>query len=272
MKIQTNEIISELIEKINSYSVEGESFEAVFAYNGKVSPVPVDRTYIAFSTCGTGIEFFTNEDEECCKQTNVTIEAAFYVSSVRRAKDIYSLMETVMDYLLVEYAGKMTEYNAGGLEIDDNMRLMKIPCTMKFTYRQCPAYGVGGDVILPFADFLCKTHVNDNISHLTEKEKQFVAQPFLFGSYVGNGDDYRKINLGFRPSMVLLFCGSGCGFGYDNNQLKSYLAMAFSGKTTKGLTLFSEGLEIRMGEDVVADGIEPCLNALGKTYCYMVMQ
>ena len=200
--MQTNELITELIAKINSYSVEGESFEAVFAYDGRVSPVPIDKTYIAFSTNGTSVSFFDDENAETCKRTCVTIGVDFYSSPQRRARDIYALLENVMDRLMVEYAGRMTDYRAGELKIDDKLRLIRLPCSMSFSFEQCPAFAAGGDVILPFADFFCRTHVEDENVHLSPAEKSFVSSPYVTGTFSGSGEQSKSIVLGFRQVPI----------------------------------------------------------------------
>ena len=267
--MQTNEIISELIDRINSYEIEGESFEAVFAFNGTVSPVPIDRTYIAFSTDSTAVDFFEDDNEQTCKRTRVTIAVDFYFSPKRHAKDICALCETVMDRLMVEYAGRMRDWKAGELKIDDNLRLVRLPCRMSFIFTQCPAFSPGGESILPFADFMCRTHVADGSVHLSPEEKAFVSRPFVTGSYTGNGEGSKTVALGFAPSGVLVCRGSSAGFGYSYGSLASFFGFAAGSRATKGLALGQNGFTVVSGSDVTADGITVKLNAMAQTYFYI---
>lgn len=265
--MQTNEIIQQLINKINAYYVDGESFEAVFAFDGRVSPVPINKTYIAFSTNETKVNFFEAQNSETCKRTCVTIAVDFYSSPKRRARDIYALCESIMDHLMVEYAGMMTDYRADELKIDDNLRLIRLPCRMSFTFEQCPAYSVGGDAILPFADFLCKTHVLDAASHLTSEEKEYLASPLVTGTYTGNGESSKAITLGFRPKAVLVFQSGSALFSDDSNGSRSLFAVAAGSKGSKGLSITDSGFSVT-NANTTAYGVTAAVNSLAQTYAY----
>ena len=269
--MQTNEMIEELIDLINEYSVEGEDFEAIFAFDGRVSPVPIDKTYIAFSTNETAVGFFEDENEETCKKTDVTIAVDFYFSPRRKAKEIYSLCESVMDYLMVEYAGKMTDYSAGELKIDDNLRLVRLPCRMSFTFEQCPAYASGGATILPFADFLCKTHVNDGTAHLSAADKAYLSEPVAVGTYVGNGESSKTVSLGFRPKALFIFQSGSSMVALENGSVVSLFGAAAGSRAGKGVSLSENGFSVS-SENSSAYGVQTKLNSLAQTYVYVAMR
>ena len=91
-------------------------------------------------------------------------------------------------------------------------------------------------------------------------------KPFVAGSYTGNGSSsYRTINLGFRPSAVLIGCSKATGVGND--------PVFFSSGNVEGLyeefRITDNGFEVKDG---VATSSNYWLNTNGQVYDYIVFR
>lgn len=270
--MQTNELVKELIDKINSYSsLEGE-VKAVEAYNAKPEQLPISDIYITFCTNENEVTFFEDDNEECCKRTTVEIKADFITSPVAATSETYAAAETLMDYLILQYAGKMKDYTIGSIKADNELKALRLPCKLTFVYEQCPAYSTDGAAIRPYADFLCKTHVNDTAVHVSQEEKDYWLEPFVFGTYVGDGDPENYIYIGFKPRFVLVFGSGTAGVSLVNNKLEAYFAFAHRTKSTKGLTITGDGFKVNYGDTVVSKQTYPRLNDFAQTYNYIAFK
>lgn len=270
--MQTHTIVQTLIDKINTDFDTLGTYRAIYAYDEKTIEVPIQQTYIAFNTNENAVSFFENENEECCKRTKVEIKANFYAPPNIKTADTYTLAETLFDYLLIEYAGKMSGYNIGAIGVSDDLKAFKLPCTISFIYEQCPAYGDEGAAYKPFADFMCKTHVVDSNIHLTAEEKAYCLAPFVVGTFVGDGEPEQNVVLNFRPKFVILFGSGTAGFSIEDNTIYSYFAFSIGNKSTKGLEMLGNGFKVKMGTNVVSYGTRPLLNTLGQTYNYIAFK
>lgn len=270
--MQTNELVKELIDKINSYSSLQSEVKAVEAYNARPEQLPISEIYITFCTNENEVSFFEDSNEECCKKTLVEIKADFISSPVTPPEESYAAAETLMDYLILQYAGKMSGYNIGRIETDYNLKALRLPCKLNFVYEQCPAYTDDGAVIRPYADFLCKTHAVDSSMHVTQEEKEFLSEPFVFGTYIGDGDPENIIFLGFRPKFVLLFGSGTAGVSTIENGLECYFGFALRSKSTKGITITNDGFKVNYGDTVVSRKTYPRLNDFAQTYNYIAFK
>ncbi len=270
--MQTNELIKELIDKINAFSSLDTDVKAVEAYNAKPEELPISDIYITFCTSENEVSFFEDENEECCKRTNVEIKADFVASPVTPTEEIYTVAETLMDYLILQYAGKMKEYNIGTIKSDNDLKALRVPCKLSFVYEQCPAYAPEGTAIKPYADFLCKTHVKDTTVHFTNEEKQYCMEPFIFGSYIGDGAAESNIYLGFRPKFVLIFGSGTAGLGFMEDRIEAYFGFALRTRSTKGITITPDGFKVNYGDSVVSRKSYPRLNDFAQTYNYIAFK
>lgn len=266
--MQTNEIVRDLIEKINSQEGAGTRFLAVYAHEYKVRDLPIDKAYIAFLTDENKIGFFENNAKECCKRTTVSVRCDFIFPKNGQISQCYALAEGLLDALSVSYAGKLSEYKISKAVADNDLKSFRLPCVMKLVYEQCPAQTGEGAVIKPFADFFCKSHVNDKTSHLTSEEKQYINSPFVVGHYGGTGEQRLELELGFRPKLLFVFASGSSGIGKSADDLTAYFGFAASNRATKGLEITQNGFAVEIGDDIVSKGVYSSLNYFGITYNY----
>lgn len=270
--MQTNEIVKGLIDKINGDKDVLASYEAVYAFDEKKIELPIKKTYVSFSTNENSVKFFEDENEACCKRTKVEVKVNMFSPPTEKTIDTYTLAEVLLENLLMSYEGVISGYYIGSIKVNDDLKAFELPCIIEMIYEECPAYVQPGHPYLPFADFMCKTHVDDKISHLTAEEKQYINAPFVTGTFVGDGEVQLDIFLGFKPRCLFVFgTGTTC-MGYENNEHTCYFAFAISGKGTKGIEIFPEGFSVKMTPTTTSKNVMAKMNVSGQTYNYIAFK
>ena len=142
---------------------------------------------------------------------------------------------------------------------------------MFFRFEQCPAFQISGSVILPFADFFCKTHVLDSSVHLSVSEREKLNEPFVTGSYVGLGP-YNPVTvpLAFAPQLVLIFPHDAPFAETDtlHNTLLWRASAAAPGLSDSAITLLQTGFRVTQPDTIPFDGSIRSLNEANRIYCY----
>lgn len=270
--MQTNEIVKELIEKINTDLGATQTYKALYAFDEKNIDLPIKKTYVSLSTNKNSVSFFDDENDECCKKTKVQIKANLYSPPSDKTIDTYTLAETLLDYLMIDYAGKITGYTIGCVKVNEDLKAFELPCVIDFVYEQCPAYSEEGSGYLPFADFLCKKHVDDSEIHVTAEEKAYWLAPFVTGTFVGDGEASQQIILNFKPKCLFVFgTGTAC-IGYEDEEHTCYFAFSIDGKSTKGVTINGNGFTVKMSDTMKSKGTMAKLNVSGQTYNYIAFK
>lgn len=270
--MQTNEIVKELINKINTDLGMAQTYKALYAFDEKVIEMPIKKTYVSLSTNENAVSFFDNENNECCKKTKVEIKAKLFSPPGNKTIDTYTLAETLLDYLMIDYAGKITGYTIGSVKVNEDLKAFELPCVIEFVYEQCPAYNTEGTAYKPFADFMCKTHVDDKDIHVSAQEKAYWLAPFVTGTYVGDGEQTQQIVLNFKPKCLFVFgTGTAC-MGYENNEHTSYFAFSIEGKSSKGVITNASGFTVKMTETMTSKSVTAKLNVSGQTYNYIAFK
>ena len=137
----------------------------------------------------------------------------------------------------------------------------------------CPAQS--SDMQFPsFLDktLLCGTHIRDTSIHLSPEEKEFLGEPLITGSYQGMGQSVRNIDLGFSPSLVIVFAGGLPLIAADGANLKAYSAAAVSGSGSAGLEITQNGFRVKSGAAHISENCIPLLNEAGTGYTYIAMK
>ena len=270
--MQTNEIVKGLIKKINEDKGILENYEAVYAFDEKKIELPIKKTYVSFSTNENSIKFFEDENKQCCKRTRVEIKVNMFAPPTEKTIDTYTLAEVLLEHLLVTYEGTISGYTIGNIRVNDDLKAFELPCIIEMIYEQCPAYVQPGHAYLPFADFMCKTHVDDGDIHVTAEEKDYWKAPFVTGTFVGDGEQQLDIILGFKPKCLFVFgTGTTC-MGFENNEHTCYFAFSISGKSTKGVVINDMGFSVKMTDTMTSKNVTAKMNVSGQTYNYIAFK
>lgn len=268
-----NEIVSVIAEKINASTDLPAETKAVTAFDSVCEALPIDRYYVVLSGAESDSRLFENENRECCQKTQTVISMNCYAALDRTNVGLNTLAFYLSDMLMSFFEGKMTGYNIGSVYVEDSMKLFCLPCKLTFDFEQCPASVTADSVLKPYADFLCKTHVNDAIAHLTASEKAYVNEPFVVGSYSGSGDgNSQVIDVGFYPKFVLAFASGTPLFSVSSEKNASYIGVAGRSRSSMGISLQSGGFRVTQSETYSSKGVYPKLNELNTNYAYIAFK
>ena len=135
----------------------------------------------------------------------------------------------------------------------------------------CPAQSTDEN----FASFLdkellCGSHIRNSVIHVTSEDKLKWNEPFVTGSYFGNGESSQTVNVGFKPSFVMVFVPGfpAVRVNFSSSTAKTYFAMALQ-DSTMGVVINSNGFKTQNG---TAGGTTLALNELGISYNYIAFK
>ncbi|MBQ8028618.1 MAG: hypothetical protein IJ262_04350 [Clostridia bacterium] len=270
--MQTNELVSEVISMINNaYSYLG-NFEAINAFDKKDLPLPIKKTYLAVRTTENLVNFVKNDNMELCEKNDIEVSINIYAPLRESTVEIYTLAEALLDSLSTYYSGKIKGYFIGAISVDDDLKAFKLPCKLFVVYEQCPAYSEEGAIIKPYAEFFCKSHIKDEVMHVTEDERAYFSQPFVTGTYEGDGESEQIIYLDFRPKVIIVYRASGCVYGLSEDLPASFFAVSSNAASMKGLYPVSNGFRVNQNSTYVSKGTYPRLNEAEVTYGYVAFK
>ena len=125
-------------------------------------------------------------------------------------------------------------------------------------------------------DDLLMAHMGgDSRGHLTEAQASWLAAPYRFGGYTGDGNGDQEIHLGFKPRFVVAFA---CGLPMvEYNPGAQYtdmrFAMGFEGSCSNGLEITDSGFKVLLNTGSVTAGSTAIkLNMKNLPYGYMVFR
>ncbi len=272
----TSNLVREIVRLINEQVLEStDSVEAVLSFDDRTVPQPVGKIYFAFLIGQDKVTLLEDETQNACQLTKLTISMNCYAPPGENAIEIASQAEAVLDKVNEHYSGIMQGYQIGTAALDDYLKALKVPCSMFFRFEQCPAFQITGSVILPFADFFCKTHVLDGSVHLTVAEREKLNEPFVTGSYVGLGVyNPVTVTLAFAPRLVLIFPQNAAFAAHDTarNTLLCYAAAAAPGTTDSAVTLLQTGFRVTQPDTIPFDSSVRTLNEANRVYCYVAFR
>ncbi len=157
-----------------------------------------------------------------------------------------------------------------------------MPSSAKTSYLQLNSWSAGDKPKM--ADFnsdnqkvdsAFQGHVQNTALHLQGNQSVWVAQPFVTGTYTGDGSEERTVTLGFKPALLVVLAQ---GYGpleldtvQDNPLLR--FAMAADGQGSTGVTLTDTGFTARQAQSSPLAGMtKTCLNQENVTYRYFAIK
>lgn len=268
----TSDLVRGVVQVINEDVLDNtDTVQAVLSFDDRTVPQPVNKIYFAFLIGQDKVSLLEEETQNACRLTRLTISMNCYAPPGENAIEIAAQAEAVLDKVNERYSGIMQGYEIGTATLDDYLKALKVPCSMFFRFEQCPAFQISDSVILPFADFYCKTHVLDQTVHLSPAEREKLNQPFVTGSYVGLGP-YNPVTvlLGFAPRLVLVF-PQDAPFSETDSAHNTQLwraAAAVSGLFDSAITLLQTGFRVTQPETISFDASVRSLNERNQVYGY----
>lgn len=272
----TTELISGIVNFVNREVIDDPSVcEALLSFDDRAVPAPLTKYYFAFLIGQDKVNLQNVDTVDCCQRTQITVSMNCYAPPGESAIGVCAYAEQVLEQINIQYAGLMGGYEIGTAVIDDYLKALKIPCKLQFRYEQCPAFDVSGTILRPFADFLCKTHVNDNSVHLSPEDRARLSAPVVCGSYTGLGAyNPVTITLGFRPMAVFVFPLNSAGVKLNTgyNTLLNYSDCAILGFSNDYIHFTSSGFSVSAADAMQSNTAMRALNESGVSYGYIAVK
>ena len=120
-----------------------------------------------------------------------------------------------------------------------------------------------------------QSHVQNTAQHLTGNQSSWLSQPFVSGTYTGDGTASRTVTLGFSPALLLILPEGYGPLEVDTVQNTPLLrfALAADGKGSTGLALTGNGFTVKQAQGSALAGLtKTCLNEKNITYHYLAMK
>ncbi len=113
-------------------------------------------------------------------------------------------------------------------------------------------------------------HIRSQL-HLSEQDRQSLkSAKYITGSYTGNGEASRTIQIGASVSYGVVFAvGEALSYITGSSGINHiYLGMMSDKGCSKGVTLATDGFTVQQSTNNPPDGKKNMLNQQGKTYVY----
>lgn len=269
---ETYEILETILKLINEDL--GLSFlcQAIKAYDTKNLQIPIKMTCFTVACEENKVTYFENESLEACEKNTVKIRINCFAPLRRVPYMSHALSETVMDFVCDYFMPQVTNCTIGNTEYDDEVKAYKISCYMTLEYERCAAEGTQNEELNTASNLFCKSHLNDENIHVSETDRVYLNEPYVIGSYVGNGtDDFLHITLSFVPSMVIVYRNAyhPASYSTSENTTNCYFGIAVGSTYSKAVTTTDTGFRVR---NTITTNASTLLNELDGKYTYIAFR
>ncbi len=244
--------------------------------------IPLKHTTVAVGIGSMEIvDSFEENDEgvlvenEYCRQAKVNLKLSIHAPFSLGGEACHSAFTDIIDCLTFASGLDILYSGCEGIVADRDTDAFVLTANATVNASLCPAQTSALDFPSFISkDLLCGSHINNEEVHLTEKQREYLNQPFVCGTYFGTGDATRSFPLGFKPSIAIV-AGNQLPFIYANHSAswnRAFAAVAVDRGASLGMELTNNGFKVRNTENDVARSCHPFLNELGTTYFYIAFR
>lgn len=244
--------------------------------------IPLKHTTVAVGIGNMEIvDSFEENDEgvlvenEYCRQAKINLKLSIHAPFSLGGEACHAAFTDIIDCLTFASGLDILMSGCENIVADRDTDAFVLTAWATVNASLCPAHTSSLDFPSFISkDLLCGSHMNDSDIHLSPEQNEYLTQPFVNGTYFGMGDATRTINLGFKPSVVIV-AGNQLPFIYSNHVASWNRALA--GVATRkggsiGIEITENGFKVRNTEEDVARTTHPFLNELGTTYFYIAFR
>lgn len=269
----TYALIEDIVKRINDEELFTIVCLAIRGYGNNNLPIPLSKTYLSVVPEENKMTYFLDEEGKNCAGNNITIRINFFAPLNRKPQVTHALAESVYEFLGSIYMENIKGYEIGDTEYDQEVKAYKLSTRMFLYYEACPLDDDQTSYHTHVPDnFFCKYHVNDAVAHLSQSEHEYLNEPFIIGSYSGNGGETAQdIYLGFRPKALIIYRNAYHAASYSTSDgiSRCYFAFAAGTSYTRGVLLLDTGFRVRT---VSTTNATSYLNDDNGTYTYIAFK
>ncbi len=240
--------------------------------------VPLRRTIVAVGIENIDIvdKFVANDDgvlerQEYCRLAKIKANLSICIPFSKGGHVCHDIFTRIANALT--FRTNLNILESGCVEIKSDRDTDALVMTGWFMMEAdfCPAQSTDEN----FASFLdkellCGSHIRNSSIHVTPEDKVKWNDPFITGTYFGDGESTQAVPLGFRPSFVIVFVPGlpAVRVNFTSSTAKTYLAMGLS-NSTSGIITSETGFRVQTG---TLGGATLALNEMGTAYCYIAFR
>lgn len=240
--------------------------------------VPLRRAIVAVGIETIEIEdkFLENDDgvlerQEYCRLAKIKANLSICVPFSKGGHACHDIFTRIADALTFRTNLNISESGCTSIESDRDTDALVMTGWFMMNADFCPAVSTDENYA-SFLDktLLCGSHIRNDDIHVTLGDKEKWNVPFITGTYSGMGSSARTVNLGFRPSFVLV-CANGMPAvtaDFANSSLKSYMA-ASTGSGSSGIEITSQGFRATNNTN---GNSTSAMNLAGYSYIYIAFK
>ena len=239
--------------------------------------VPLRRAIVAVGIESINIEdkFTENDDgvlerQEYCRLAKIKANLSICVPFSQGGQACHDIFTRIADALTFRTNLNISESGCEKIESDRDTDALVMTGWLMMEADFCPAESTD-DNYASFLDkeLLCGSHIRDEEIHVTAEDKEKWNLPFVTGHYMGVGTS-KTINLGFEPSLVLVFAGGMplAEANFNSSMLKTYFAVS-TDTGINGVEITNSGFR---ASNVTEDGVTAALNESGYVYVYVAFK
>ena len=277
--------ISTLPSSIVTWLNEQEPLEGIkflTEYPPQYKAVPLRKPIVAVGLKKIGItDHFTDNGEgvlvrdEYCRTAEIEVVLSIHVPFSMGGSECHEVFTSVVDCLTFSSDLNIVKSHCDSISSDRDTDALVMNAYITVLSDFCPAEEVD-DHFHSFLDkeLLCGSHIRDTDIHITAAEREKWNTMFVTGNYTGNGEELRTVNLGFKPSFMVLFASDSFLIEhYSSDDSKAiYCAVTSGDNATKGITMTNTGFRIYQNSSSSSDAGVAMLNEPGMVYTFFAVK
>ncbi len=261
--------LATLIEKEEELS----DVRMCYAFDIMDVPLPLGATLISAVPGKVEVNpnyFETEESTEPCWGVSAEFVLRFHADERAAPYLLHNKYLKVVDLMTNKWSMKVLGCECGDVSHDRDTNSLVMTARVRTFFTECPGEVASNTQAAASKTYFCENHIANPDYHLTTEERAWLNEPFVTGTYEGNGEGTRDIELGFKPKTLLIFPRAYpiAEYHKDDDELFFYLGYGNNIGRTRGLSFTSTGFSIKMTDAQKMHGFMPRYNENGVTYLY----
>jgi len=265
-------------------TLDGIRFLTEYPAENKAVPLRSPIVAVGLGSVSITDKFIENnngvlERQEYCRTASLRMRFDIHVPFSEGGSCCHEIFTKVLDLLTFASDLNLRASGCADVSAHRDTDAFVLGAWAEVTADFCPAESTGLTLasFLP-KELLCGSHIVNQEIHLTAPEKARLAEPFVMGTYLGDGLGIKNIAVGFRPSCVFVWCSKMPAVhpNFTTNTAQSLFGCVVdlpSGDgNSMGMEIIPTGFRLRTGSTYNVAPTISALNLSGTAYVYLAIK